>query len=192
VTPRLLFAPFFFALLVGGCQKKASVAVDAAPPPSLKAAVPADSPRASDPLWKIAEDGDPIHLAQLADQEGADGLLEGVESGGDAARTALAAIPYADDAERAFLRLGQIAVQVDDDQAAAVLGALAGALGRPMHDVEPVDPPGARGCAEAMLEIANKGGVRRDVRAAAVSVLRRLAERRAMDPRAIPTDLDAK
>jgi hypothetical protein len=90
------------------------------------------------------------------------------------------------------MRLGQIAVQIDDEQASAVLGALLFALAKPMRDVEPIDPPGARVCAEAMLEIAKKGAARRDVRAAAVSVLRRLSERRAVDPRAIPTDLDAK
>jgi hypothetical protein len=49
-----------------------------------------------------------------------------------------------------------------------------------------------RSCAAALLDFATKKSASANVRAPAISALRLLAERGAVDPRSIPTDLDAR
>ena len=145
-----------------------------------------------DDLWRRAMDGDPADLGRLADREGVAGLLEGLEEGGPIARIALAALPFADDAEAAYRRLGEILGQIEPSESAPFVSAISGIARRPLRQREPVDPPGARSCAAALLVFARRMSLPRDLRAQAISTLRLLAERHAADPAAIPTDLDPK
>jgi hypothetical protein len=176
---------------LASCRDK-PVATDAAPPPSFFAQPAKESERAKDDLWRRALERDPIDLARLADREGAGGLLEGVEEGGTVGLAALAALPFADDADVAFQRLGEIARQLDPAAAPPVLEAIVDMASRPRRQTEPLDAPGLRSCGEALLALAEQKSLPKNVRAPAISALRLLAERGAVALAAIPTDLDPK
>jgi hypothetical protein len=148
--------------------------------------------RANDELWRRAQGGDPVDLARLADREGAGGLLEGLEVGGPIGLAALEALPFADDADNAYQRLGEIVRQIDPGESGPVVRAITGVALRPRRQTEPLDPPGLRFCAQALLGLAEKKSLPSAVRAPAISALRLLAERNAVDWSTIPTDLDAK
>jgi hypothetical protein len=179
-------------IALAACHHEAKVGSDAAPPPDFEAKLRADSPRAKDELWQAALAGEVRDVARLADREGAVGLLEGLEEGGPVALAALTALPYADDAELSLRRLGEIAIALDADKARPVLDAVLGISSRRRRQTEPLDPGGARSCAEALLDIARRKDLAVRARARAISALRLLADRGAVDARAIPVDLDAK
>jgi hypothetical protein len=179
-------------LLLTSCHSKGNVIPDAAPPPSLSAKPAKESERAKDELWRKASSEDPLDLVRLADREGAGGLLEGLEEGGPLGLVALEALPFADDAESAYQRLGEILLQIDPVESAPVIHAITGIAVRPRRQAEPLDPPGARSCALALLTIAQKKSLSNAVRAPAITALRLLAERGAVEPSVIPTDLDAR
>jgi len=173
------------------CRAKNEVA-DAAPPPSLATQPAKESELAKDELWHRALEGDPADLARLADREGAGGLLEGLEEGGPIGLAALAALPWADDADAAYQRLGEIVRQLDPAATLPVVQALVDMASRPRRQTEPLDPPGLRSCAEALLTLAEKKSLAKSVRAPAISALRLLAEKGAVSAASIPTDLDPK
>jgi hypothetical protein len=144
-----------------------------------------------DALWQRAmEHGDALDLGVLADREGAAGLLQGVEQGGQVGRTALLALPYALDAETALQRLGEIALQTDDGAQREVIETIQDVVQRMPYTREPLDAPGVRACGEALVEIAKGRGVKAN-RALAVSVARLLVDRMAIDPASIPTEFDS-
>ncbi|HKQ68371.1 MAG TPA: hypothetical protein VJT73_03490 [Polyangiaceae bacterium] len=151
-----------------------------------------ESERAKDDLWRRAIAGDPVDLARLADREGAGGLLEGLEEGGAVGLASLGALPFADDAELALQRLGEIARQIAPGESGPVVRAVLEIAAKPRRQVEPIDPPGFRSCTDALLELARKTSAASSARAPAISALRLLAERGGVDLGAIPTDLDAK
>jgi len=165
-----------------------------APPPSLRpdASVSAASERGKDDLWQRALGGDGSDLARLADREGARGLLDGLEEGGAIGMAALEALPFADDAEAAYERLGEIVRQIDPRQAGPVIRTIDAIAAKPARQVEPVDPAGMKSCALALLNLAKTKSVAPAVRAPAISALRLLATKNAVDPGAIPGDLDPK
>lgn len=165
---------------------------DASPPPSLGVEPAKESERAHDELWRRALDGDPVDLARLADREGAGGLLEGLEEGGAIGLTALAALPFADDADAAYQRLGEIVRQLDPAATGPVVRSIVDMAARPRRQTEPLDPAGLRSCADALARLAEQKSLARSVRAPAISALRLLAERGAVNAAAIPTDLDPK
>ena len=57
------------------------------------------------PIWKRAERGDPMDLTRLAHRYGSGELLRASKRGGVTGRIALAALPYAEDADGALLAL---------------------------------------------------------------------------------------
>jgi hypothetical protein len=177
---------------IASCHSRGNVISDAAPAPSLFAKPAKESERARDDLWKQAASEDPLDLVRLADREGAGGLLDGLEEGGPLGLVALGALPFADDAEGAYQRLGEILRQIDPVESAPVVHAITGIALRPRRQAEPLDPPGTRSCALALLELAQKKTLSNAVRAPAITALRLLAERGAVEPNAIPNDLDAR
>ena len=190
------FGSLIFVLAILACRGSGSrQAFDGAPPPSIGsdgARLDAQSARARDDLWQLAAAGDAADLARLADREGAAGLLEGLEEGGPTGIVALEALPFTDDAEAAYQRLGEILRQVDADQSAPFVRAVGAIARRPPRQSEPVDPEGMRFCAQALLALSRRTNAPASLRAQAISALRLLAERHAVDPAAIPTDLDPK
>lgn len=150
----------------------------------------APSPRLSDPLWIQAKDEDPLERARLAEIVGASGLLLGLEDGGAIAETALASLPYADDAEIALRRLGELALAADARGLDPLLAAILEIAGRPPKDREALDAEGARACGEAVVSIASRASLDRALRARAVSAARALAAKGYVDPARIPSDLD--
>lgn len=174
------------------CRKSTNVPADAAPPPALEAALRPESERAKDELWKRALEGDPMDLARLSDREGAVGLLEALEEGGPIGKTALAALPYADDAEIAYQRLGEIVRQLEPSAAGPIVETIGDIAERARRQVEPLDRDGMKYAADGVLELAKNAKAPVAVRATAVTALRLLAERGAVNATQIPTDLDAK
>jgi hypothetical protein len=180
----------FFTFAPVGCPAK-NDSSDAAAPPNLSP-TKVESARTKEELWRRAADGDPADLARLADREGAMGLLDGLEEGGDAAAVALQAIPWAEDAEVTYQRLGEIIRQIDPGETEPVLAAIAGIARRPRPQSEPVDPWGLRSCGAALLYLTQQKDLPKQVRVAAIGTLRLMADRNGVDPAAIPTDLDAR
>ena len=123
-------AVLLLSSVVASCRGKSELA-DAAPPPSLHVKSAKESERAKDDLWRRAEEGDPVELAHLANREGALGLLDGLEEGGPIGLVALAALPFADDAEAAYQRLGEILRQLDPAEIGPVLHAVVDIARRP-------------------------------------------------------------
>jgi hypothetical protein len=148
--------------------------------------------RASDPRWIAARDEDPAEQMRLASAEGAAGLLEAIDDGGETAATALAALPYAEDAEAALGRLGSRLQAAPPAQLGPVLTTILAIAGLPRRQREALDPEGARACGEALISLASRVEVPRENRAIAVSAARALAEKGYADPRKIPVDLDPK
>jgi hypothetical protein len=139
-----------------------------------------------------ARDEDVLERARLAEAVGATELLLGLEDGGDIAATALSALPYADDADLALGKLGQMALAaaVHEASLAPLLEAVHAIARRPARSREALDPEGARACGEAMLTLAGRMSLSRESRALAVSAARALAERGFVDPGRVPSDLD--
>ena len=188
-------APAILVLLVTACRSAPSAAppVPAPPPASASAGASASavraSPRVGDPRWLTARDKDPLEKARLAVAVGAAELLAGLDDGGETADTALAALPFADDAEIALGRLGEVA-RADAGRRRQVLAAILEISGQPPRQREPLDPEGVRRCGEALLAIAADGAVSRADRVLAVSAARALAEHGYVDQARIPADLD--
>jgi hypothetical protein len=82
--------------------------------------------------------------------------------------------------------------QLDPAASDPVVQAIIGMAARPRRQTEPLDPPGLRSCAEALLTLAERKSLPKRVRAPAISALRLLAERGAVSAATIPTDLDPK
>ncbi|UQA58078.1 thiamine biosynthesis protein [Polyangium aurulentum] len=158
------------------------------------AAIPAvarvDSARLKDPRWQRAGGEDPADRQALADALGATGLVEALDDGGEIARTALSALPLADDAELSLGPLARRALAASGDDLGAILEAILAIAGRPAGAREALDPEGAAEAGEAMIALAGRTSLPREHRALAVSAARALAEKKIVDPARIPRDLD--
>jgi hypothetical protein len=160
---------------------------------AVAATVTPASARASDARWIAARDEDPAALMRLAASEGAAGLLDGLDDGGETAATALRALPHADDAEAALGRLGaRAAAAATSEQRGPLVATILAIAGEPRKQREALDAEGARSCGEAMIALASRADLPREDRATAVSAARALAEKGYADPRKIPGDLDPK
>ncbi len=159
------------------------------PPASAQPPKP-PSPRLSDPLWIRGRDEDPLERARFAEAVGASELILGLDDGGQVTDTALAALPFADDADIALGKLGSMALTAAPAELPPILEAILAVAGRPARPREPLDPEGARACGAAMLTVASRTSLPREPRALAVSAARALAEKGFVDRARIPTDLD--
>jgi hypothetical protein len=148
------------------------------------------SPRLSDPLWQRAQGDDPLDRARLANALGTANLFEGIEDGGSIEKTALLSLPYADDAEIALGRLGQMALRAPAQAVRPILEAILAIAGQPIRDREPLDPEGVRACGAALLVLASRAELDRSDRALAISAARALAAKGMLNESGIPTDLD--
>lgn len=155
-------------------------------------AAKAPSARATDARWLAARDEDPAASMRLAAVEGAAGLLDGVEDGGETTAVALRALPFAEDAESALGRLGALLAGMPGEQQGPALAAILAIAGEPRRQREALDAEGARSCGEALISLASRADLPRENRAIAVSAARALAEKGYADPRKIPGDLDPK
>lgn len=179
--------------LVPGCKKENRPGL--APPPAN--IVPDAKPKEGSVVtvkesWQRAMNApdDPIELLRLAGAEGATGLMAGLEEGGASSVVALAALPYAEDADLAMGRLAEIVLQADEKTAPLVIAAIAGIAQRPLRSTELLDPLGAHAAFDALVVVAKKDKLPADVRAQAVSAGRLIAARRPYDARLLPTDFD--
>lgn len=161
-----------------GCEKKPSAQwlADAAPLPSFDESAPVASAFATDALWTRALQKDPIDLAALADREGASGLLEAMEQGGPVGLASMQALPLAEDAELAYRRLAQIALQADDEARLLAIDVIYQIANRPLLTRESLDPEGVKLAAQALRELARSGDSNKE-RALATSALRMLSDR---------------
>jgi hypothetical protein len=176
-------------------QPSSSIVTTATPfqqtgPRPPRGEAPGGSPRRGDPRWRRALAGDPLDVEALALAEGATGLLEGVEDGGELMRLALDALPLAPDAELALGRLGELALLEDAALSEAAVVTIHHIAAAPPSRGEPLDPDGVAAAARAVMALAARAGLPRERRARAVSAARAFAERGVLDPDRIPADLD--
>jgi hypothetical protein len=136
--------------------------------------------------------GDPLDVQALAQAEGAAGLLEGVEDGGDLFRVACDALPFAEDADLALGRLGEIALLEDAALSDAAVIVISRIARRPPSRGEPLDPDGVASAARAVLTLATRADLPRPRRSHAISAARAFADRGALDPDGVPVDLDPR
>jgi hypothetical protein len=174
---------------VVGATPTASVAPTAAAPASVAPTPAGEARRRDDPRWIAARDPDPAEKARLALAVGAAGLLDALSDPGDTPDVALAALPYADDADLALAPLAD-RLRQDPARRRRLLVALLAIAGQPRGSREPLDPEGARRAGAMLLAIARDGTQPREDRVVAVSTLRALAERGQVDRATIPADLD--
>jgi hypothetical protein len=161
-SPGATASVAFLALLVGcRCQRPDQVPAPLAPSatagtvapraPDLTAEPKLDGTRfANDSRWVRAGQGGPIDLEILARSEGGAGLLEGIELGGTPARTALAALPFAPDAEIAVGRVCEWLGGAPSAQATPFLLAIHGVADRPPISAEALDPSWIHRCDGAL------------------------------------------
>jgi hypothetical protein len=183
------------SLGAASCKKPPPASETLAPPPAElvpDASVRDGSVVADRDLWKAALESpdDAIELARLAESEGATGLLAGLEEGGAVGLTALAALPWAEDAEVATPRLAEILRSTTPAALGPVLDSLEGVVQRPRTQTEPLAPLGLHACFDALAAIARRSDAPAPLRARAVSVARLIAARGPYDPRILPTDFD--
>jgi hypothetical protein len=123
-------------------------------------------------LWKQAEQGDELDLERLATREGAVGLLAAAREGGAVSKTALAALPFARDAELALGPLcDALAGQAGGGEALRAVQAIASRL--PVS-AERLDVEGARRCFVVLGELERSTTVdapSRDLAASARALL---------------------
>jgi hypothetical protein len=141
---------------VGGCRRSSEPRrdhdgptknqVDAQVPKKKAAAEDAGiPPLVEDEAWLRARKLDPLDLGQLADREGALGLISGLYSKGPAQRVAREALPYAPDVE---LAIGRYCAWIDTTgpkEREAALGILVRMLDAPNFG-ERLDVPGEQSC----------------------------------------------
>jgi hypothetical protein len=156
----------------------------------LRGEPPGGSPRRQDTRWQRALAGDPLDVRALAQAEGAAGLLDGLEDGGELFRVACEALPFADDAEIALGRLGEIALLDDAALSDAAVATIHRIAAGPPSRGEPLEPDGVAAAARAVLAVAARASLPRERRARAVSAARAFAERGVLDPANIPLELD--
>jgi hypothetical protein len=173
-----------------GQSASASPSASANAAPVIPAVARPDSPRLKDPRWQRAGGEDPADRQALADALGATGLVEALDDGSEIARTALSALPLADDADLALGPLARRALAASGADLGAILEAILGIAGRPAGAREALDPEGAAEAGEAMITLASRTSLPREQRASAVSAARALAEKKIVDPARIPRDLD--
>lgn len=111
-------------------------------PPGQDAGIP---PLVEDEAWVRARNLDPLDLGQLADQEGALGLISGLYSKGPAQRVAREALPYAPDVELAIGRYCAWIETTGPTEREAALGILVRMLDAPTFG-ERLDVPGEQSC----------------------------------------------
>lgn len=175
---------------VGSGDAAATAAAPQEAPRPLRGEPSGGSPRRADLRWQRALAGDPLDVRALAEAEGAAGLLEGVEDGGDLFRVACEALPFAPDRDVALGRLAEVALLPDDALSEAAVAAIHGIAAAPPSFGEPLDPEGVAAAAAAVLTLASRQSLPPDRRARAISAARVFAERGALDPDRIPDDLD--
>jgi hypothetical protein len=126
-------------------------------------------------MWKQASAGDSLDLQRLANREGAAGLLEGLEAGGTLSRTALAALPYAQDGELALHRSCELLRYLSEPaDLELVLRAVHALVSRPPPQAERLDLTGYRECVaplEALRARPTLPAPARDLAASARSLL---------------------
>ena len=123
-----------------------------------------------------------MDLQQLANELGAVRLVEVARGGGRDAPTALAALPYAPDAELALRWLCERVAAGDRTALRAVHAVLA----RPLEPVEPFDPGAATYCKRALGESVTWNDP--ESHDLARSALRFIAERPGNPPKAVPAN----
>jgi hypothetical protein len=175
---------------VGSAEVKSAGTASA---PNGAKAAPAERPRSArldDPRWVHAMGEDPAGKQALADAVGAAGLVEALEDGGEITKTALEALPLADDADAALGPLARRARAADSGDLASTLEAILAIAGRPATARETLDPEGAAEAGAVAISIATNESLPRETRALAISAARAFAEKRIVDPAKIPAVLD--
>lgn len=140
-------------------------------------------------LWARAKDGEADDLQRLCQGEGSDRLIELAT---DPARrvVALRALAFAEDFTPLPF-LADVAVQDTDEDAAAALLSAATLAAEPRRATDPEDALELGEGARRLLALAREPKAPAARRVLAIRVLRLLADRGAVAPKDVPSDLDS-
>lgn len=148
--------------LVASCQLGGSRGNESAPASTGPRPSPALDLRGEHPwppsltdslLWRRAVAGDDIDQARLARRQGAAGLLSALGHGGQVARTALAALAYADDRRSARGRLCELLAGTDPTTRELLLVALHDAVASTTPNAENLSAKDDATCRQRLGEI---------------------------------------
>lgn len=112
------------------------------------------APEATEPVWQRAVRGDPMDLERLAVREGAQGLMDWVREGGTMGRAALAALPFAGDAEGATRELCDYSGRAQGETKRVLLRAVHAILTRQAPLGERLDFEGEQRCRRVLDRLA--------------------------------------
>ena len=180
-----------FAILLGcsGCRKTAPATADAGPPdaPATSAVAPPVGSSSPDQGWAEARSGDPLELARLADLEGVDRLAEvaaSEQASVEDRATAIRALMFVDDPTPAVEALARLVSDPLVERGTLALQTLA-MVAEKRSPIEELEPGAWRVAGAALLEALKviQGPARREV---ALRALNALADRGAVDRKAIP------
>ena len=184
---RVWFLVIF--LVLGAACRKGATPSDAGPAASISPAKPSVVVESSSPeqAWVDARGGDPLELARLANLEGVHRL--GEVAGDDKASaedrdTAIRALAFTPDATPALEVLTKLVADPLVERSTLALQTIARVAPK-RAPIEELEPGAWRTCAEGILAALKtiQGSVRRDL---AITALRAIADRGAVNPESIP------
>jgi hypothetical protein len=151
-----------------------------APPLDLAGDLPLPPPYGADPLWTSAVQGDDFALARLGRQESAEVLLDALQLGGSAGRTALGALPYARDRRSVLGRSCELATHATPATTSLLLGSILEIVENAPRTEETVDTTGSAACVASLRQLSERQDQNPADHDRAQSALSRLESRTAL------------
>jgi len=129
------------------------------------------------PVWRRAASGGDFERARLAQSESAATLLVALSEGGSLGRTALAALPYAQDRREVVGRLCALALGPAAPTSSWLLGAIYEAIANGPRTEESVDPGADALCTSNLRQLSERADTSAEDRDRALGAISLLAKR---------------
>jgi hypothetical protein len=131
----------------------------------------------TNPAWRRAAGGSDFERARLAQRESAAALLVALAEGGSLGRTALAALPYADDRREVLGKLCALALGPAAPTSSLLLGAIYEAIANGPRTEESVDPGADALCSNQLRLLSERADTSPEDRDRALGAISLLAKR---------------
>jgi hypothetical protein len=128
-------------------------------------------------LWRRAAGGGDFERARLAQSESATALLAALSEGGSLGRTALAALPYAEDRREVVGRLCALLLEPVPPTSSWLLGAIYEAIANGPRTEESVDPGADALCTRQLRQLSERADASPEDRDRALGAISLLAKR---------------
>jgi hypothetical protein len=131
----------------------------------------------ADPVWRRAASGSDFDRARLAQSESAAALLVALSQGGSLGRTALAALPYAQDRREVAGRLCALVLGPVAPTSSWLIGAIYEAIANGPRTEESVDPGADALCTNSLRQLSERADTSPEDRDRALGAISLLAKR---------------